>query len=297
MRPLLRLLNGIRALSRRAAVDEELDAELQEFLETAVDEKMQRGMSREQATRAARLELGLVSVESVKDRVRDVGWETQMESIWLDVRYALRGLRRAPGFTAAAVLTLAIGTGANVGIFSIIDHAMFRPLPVPAPEQLVNLLSPGPKAGSTSGNSNLGPTSAIFSYPLFRDLQRIQTIFTDVAAQRDFQANVSFGGQASHEPGWLESGSYFTVLGIPPAVGRLLTLDDDRVPGAHHVVIAMGQRILADPLQRRAHDCESNARRQWTSGSSRSSVSRLKTLSERHSTTRREFSCRSAWPR
>ena len=130
-----------------------------------------------------------------------------MESIWQDVRYALRGLRRAPGFTAAAVLTLAIGTGANVGIFSIIDHALFRSLPVPAPEQLVNLLSPGPKAGSTSGNSNLGPTSAIFSYPLFRDLQRIQTVFTDVVAQRDFQANVSFRGEASHEPGWLVSGS------------------------------------------------------------------------------------------
>jgi hypothetical protein len=82
---------------------------------------MRRGLGREQATRVARNELGLVSVESVKDRVRDVGWETQLESIWLDVRYALRGLRRAAGFTAAAVLTLAIGTGANVGIFSIIQ--------------------------------------------------------------------------------------------------------------------------------------------------------------------------------
>jgi predicted permease len=174
-----------------------------------------------------------------------------MTGIVQDVRYALRGLSRRLGFTAVAVLTLAIGTGANVGIFSIIDHALFRPLSVPAPEQLVNLLSPGPKTGSTSGNSNLGPTSAVFSYPLFRDLQRIQTVFTDVAAQRDFQANVSFRGEASHESGWLVSGSYFPVLDIPPAVGRLLTPDDDRVPGAHRVVVLSHEywrtRFNADP--------------------------------------------------
>jgi predicted permease len=237
MRWLRRVIGGANALARSERADRDLDEELRAYLETAVEEKMRRGLDREQAVRVARLELGLVSVESVKDRVRDVGWETHIESIWQDVRYALRGLRRAPGFTAAAVLTLAIGTGANVGIFSIIDHALFRPLPVPAPEQLVNLLSPGPKTGSTSGNSNLGPTSAIFSYPLFRDIQRIQTVFTDVAAQRDFEANVSFRGEASHEPGWLVSGSYFPVLGIQPAVGRLLTPDDDRVAGAHRVVV------------------------------------------------------------
>jgi hypothetical protein len=169
MRWLSRLIGGANALARTERTDRDLDDELRAYLETAVEEKMRRGLDREQAIRFARLELGLVSVESVKERVRDVGWETHIEGIWQDVQYALRGLRRAPGFTAAAVLSLAIGTGANVGIFSIIDHALFRPLPVPAPEQLVNLLSPGPKAGSTSGNSNLGPRSAIFSHPLFRD--------------------------------------------------------------------------------------------------------------------------------
>jgi hypothetical protein len=160
-----------------------------------------------------------------------------LESAWQDLRLAIRGLRRGPGFAAAAVLTLAIGTGANVAIFSIVDHALFRALPVPAPEELVNLSSPGPKTGSTSGNSNIGPTTAIFSYPLFKDLQSIQTVFTDVAAQRDFEANLSFRGEASHEPGWVVSGSYFPVLGIQPAVGRLFTPDDDRVAGAHRVVV------------------------------------------------------------
>jgi hypothetical protein len=97
MRWLRRVIGGANALARGERADRDLDEELRAYLETAVEEEMRRGLDREQAIRVARLELGLVSIESVKDRVRDVGWETQMESIWLDVRYALRGLRRAPG--------------------------------------------------------------------------------------------------------------------------------------------------------------------------------------------------------
>ncbi len=159
------------------------------------------------------------------------------ETLWQDVRYAVRGLRRTPGFTVATVLTLALGTGANVAIFSVIDHMLIRPLPVPAPDQLVNLSSPGPKAGATSAASGIGPTSNVFSYPLFRDLERVQTVFTGVAAHRNFDANVAFKGRASHEAGWLVSGSYFPVLALQPALGRLLTPDDDRAIGAHHVAV------------------------------------------------------------
>ena len=139
MRLLLRLLNGIRALFRRGIADEELDAELHAFLETAVDEKMRSGMSREQATRAARLELGLVSVGGVKDRVRNVGWESTVESVARDVQYAVRTLRNAPGFASVAVLTLALGIGANTAIFGLIDALMLRQLPVRDPDQLVVL--------------------------------------------------------------------------------------------------------------------------------------------------------------
>jgi predicted permease len=148
-------------------------------------------------------------------------------------------------------LTLALGTGANVAIFSVIDHALLRPLPVPDPDQLVNLSSPGPRAGSISGNSGIGPTSEVFSDPLFRDLEQVQTVFTGIAAHRDFEANVSFRGQASHEDGWLVSGSYFPVLGLRPALGRLLTPDDDRAIGAHHVAVLSHEywrtRFNADP--------------------------------------------------
>src|SRR5213080_2493150 len=99
-----------------------------------------------------------------------------VEHVWQDVRYAARSLRRAPGFALTVILTLALGTGVNVAIFSIVDHTLLRPLHVPNPDELVNLSSPGPKTGSTSANSEFGGKEDVFSYPLFRDLERLQTV-------------------------------------------------------------------------------------------------------------------------
>ena len=159
-----------------------------------------------------------------------------MTGIVQDFRVALRALRRSPGFTIATVLTLALGTGVNTAMFSMLYQALLRPLPVPAADQLVNLTSPGPRSGrtSTSGTARLAD---IFSYPLFRDLERAQSVFTGLAAHRDFPANVSHSGYASSEEGRLVSGSYFPVLQLRPAVGRLLTLQDDRGDGPHSVVV------------------------------------------------------------
>ena len=136
---LTRLVGGLVALLRRTRQERELDAELQEFLQMAIEAKLRAGMSRETATRAARMQLG--SAAAVKDHVRDVGWEHVFETTWQDVRFAARTLRRSPSFTAMAVLSLALGIGANTAIFSLINTLMLRSLPVSHPEQLVELLS------------------------------------------------------------------------------------------------------------------------------------------------------------
>jgi predicted permease len=153
-----------------------------------------------------------------------------------NLRLAFRTLARTPFVSLVAVLSLALGLGANSAIFSLFNQILLRPLPVPDPASLVNLGAPGPKSGSNSCNQS-GDCEQIFSYPMFRDLERVQTSFTGIAAHRNFGVNVAFGGQTESGRGILVSGSYFPVLGLQPAIGRLLTPDDDRTPGAHEVVV------------------------------------------------------------
>jgi predicted permease len=144
---------------------------------------------------------------------------------------ALRTLVRAPLVTSVAVLSLALGIGANAAIFSLFDQMLLRPLQVAEPERLVNLSAPGPKPGSQSSN-NAGRSEDIFSYPMFRDLERQQRVLTGLAAHRSFSANLAFRSQTLSGEGMLVSGSYFPVLGVRPALGRLLTPEDDAAPGA-----------------------------------------------------------------
>ena len=152
------------------------------------------------------------------------------------LRVAVRSLSRTPLVTAVAVLSLALGMGANAAIFSIYERLLLRPLPVPEPERLVNLLSPGAKAGSQSSGTP-GGVDAVWSYPMFRDLERAELPFAGLAAEVSFGANLAYGGNNLNGTGSLVSGGYFETLGLRPAVGRLLGREDDRHPGAHALVV------------------------------------------------------------
>ena len=218
MRLLRRVAAGLRAWVARDRTDRELDAELHDFLETAIEQKMRTGATREAATRAARLELG--SVAAVKDHVRDAGWESTLDSVAQDARYAIRSLRKSPGFTAVAVLTLALGIGATTAIFSVLEAVLLKSLPVQKPEELVLV-----RAGGL--------------YPVFHAFQRHTDIFADLLATSgvtpldvEVQPGVRERTQVS-----LVSGSYFSTLNVGAATGRVFTAADDVTPGAHPVAV------------------------------------------------------------
>src|SRR5579864_4472016 len=153
-----------------------------------------------------------------------------------NLKLAARTLFKTPFVTLIAIVSLALGIGANAAIFSLFNQLLLRPLPVPQPEQLVNLAAPGPKpGGETCGIAS--DCDDVFSYPMFRDLERRQTSFTGIAAHFLFDANLSYKGQTLKGEGVLVSGSYFPVLGIQPAVGRLLMPADAPSIGESHVVV------------------------------------------------------------
>jgi predicted permease len=154
----------------------------------------------------------------------------------VNLRFAFRMLFKAPFVTTVAIISLALGIGANAAIFSLFNQVLMRPLPVERPRELVNLGSPGPKPGSQSCGQP-GDCDSVFSYPMFRDLEKQQTVLTGIAAHVFFGANLAYNSQTTSGTGALVSGSYFPVLGLRPAAGRLLNPSDDLPPGEPHVVV------------------------------------------------------------
>jgi predicted permease len=152
------------------------------------------------------------------------------------LKLAFRTLFKTPLVTTVAILSLALGIGANAAIFSCFNEILLASLAVPHPDQLVNLAAPGPKPGSTSCGQ-AGGCDEVFSYPMFRDLQKVQTVFTGIAAHKPFGANLAYEGQTMSGQGLLVSGSYFPVLQLTPALGRLIDPHDDRVTGESPVVV------------------------------------------------------------
>jgi putative ABC transport system permease protein len=162
---------------------------------------------------------------------REIGRETFMNG-----KLALRRLLKTPFVSLIAIVSLALGIGANAAIFSLFDQTLLRPLPVVRPSELVNLAAPGPKPGSNSCGQ-AGSCEEVFSYPMFRDLERLQTVFTGIAAHVAIGANLAYHGQTLNGEALLVSGSYFPLLGLQPALGRLLTVADDKNIGGHFVTV------------------------------------------------------------
>jgi predicted permease len=157
-----------------------------------------------------------------------------MDTLWQDLRYGFRTLIKNPGFTAVAVLTLALGLGANTAIFSLTDQILLRLLPVEKPDELVVLRSPGPKQGRVWSD---GDSDTSFSYPLYKELRDKNNVFAGLLARFAVPLSVASDGQTERANGELVSGNYFEVLGVRPVLGRVFTDDDDRTPGTSPVVV------------------------------------------------------------
>ncbi len=251
--------SGIRALFYRRRLNAELSDELRDYIESATAEKMKNGMSREEALRAAKAEMG--SAEAVKDEVRDVGWEARFYSIGQDLRYALRMLRKHPGFTTVAVLSLALGIGANTALFSLYNAVFLKRLPVQNPGDLVvfdwKIPAKGKRMYRSLDGMNRTDASGVmsstsFPYIFFERLRDSgRTTLTSVFAFAPvYQFNVNVDGQADIASGLAASGEYFSGLGASASVGRTFTTDDDRSNAPPVAVISYGywqRRFGADP--------------------------------------------------
>src|SRR5262245_48221477 len=240
--PLLRGLSSLwRNLFRKARKDQELTEEIDAYLEMLVEQKINDGLDPAEARRAALIELG--GKEQLKEKVLDVRVGHQFETLWQDLRYGLRTLGRNPAFAAVAVLSLALGIGANTAIFSLMDAVLLKMLPVKNPEQLV-FLERGGGPPSPKRSSNL-------TYPFFEQLRAQNEALAGVCTFVGGLVNVMADGQAEVAQGQRVSGGFFTTLGVGALLGRTISEEDDKVPGAHPVVVISHhywrRRFASDP--------------------------------------------------
>ena len=219
-----RVRHACRNLLHKSAVERELDEELRAAEDTLRDRYVAQGMSEPEARRAARLALG---GEPLRDAVRDVRAGVRLELLLGDVKYAVRALGKARAFTTAAVLSLALGIGANAAIFTFINALALSPLPVEHPDALVEIAARGSE-------------STIISFPMYRDLTARQQAMTGIVATAgETPVRVTVPAASGGDGADIDnvrvsfvSGNYFSVLGVAPAAGRLFLPEDDRDPAS-----------------------------------------------------------------
>src|SRR5215831_18894703 len=217
--------SGLRSLLRKGQVDRELDEELGAYVEMAADEKMRQGMSRKEALRAVRLESG--SLDATKEIVRSGGWESFVEACWQDLRNASRTLRKSPSFTAVALLTLALGIGANTAIFSVVNAVLLRPLPYKDSNHLVQVIG---------HDQQRGVDFDWVSFPKYHDWAEQNKAFQYMAAYKFHALNLTNVSQAQMLFGIKASANLLPTLGAEPILGRNFRPEEDE-PGRDHEVI------------------------------------------------------------
>jgi predicted permease len=220
--------DGLRSLFRKEQFTQELDEELNGFLEMAADEKVKQGMSRKDALRAVRLERG--SLEATKEVVRSASWEFLVEACWQDLHFAARVLRKNPGFTASAILTLALGVGANTAIFTVVQGVLLAPLPYHEPDRLVTVWLNNFRLKS--------PTN--LSYRDFMDWERTAPPFEKMSAYAWRSFDLSSPGNPEHLEGREISSNFLSTLGVELALGREFSGEEDRNGGAPVAIISNG---------------------------------------------------------
>jgi predicted permease len=212
---------------RRVEVD--LDQEVHSHLEMLIEENIRAGMPPEEAQRAARIELG--GIEQVKEQVREERIGNWLRSVISDCRYGVRQLRKNPGFTSVAVLTLALGIGANTAIFTLLHASLWRPLPISAPQQIFHIMR-----ASSSGDF-AGEFSC--SYPLFENFSKIARPRGEVFAKSEARVRKFGIDVLSNErvAGEAVSANFFSVLSVDPILGRVFEPQDDSVLGGNRVAV------------------------------------------------------------
>jgi predicted permease len=230
-------MNRVRSFFRRAPLDADLDAEMASHLEFAIEENLQRGMTLEEARRKAMVRFG--GVQQAREVQRAARGLPFVDVLGQDLRYTVRTLGRDLGFTVVAVLILALGIGANVAVFSVVNTILLRPLPFPESQQLVWIAPPPQKCGLSC---------ATYSADAYEEFKAQTRSYEDVTGYEAFTSpdNYRLTGRGQPEPatGMEVIGNFFEVLGVQPAMGRLFTAQESRA-GAHPVA------LLAYPYWRR----------------------------------------------
>jgi len=235
------MVTGLRSLFHREKVNRELAEELGAYLEMVAEEKRKQGTTGEEALRAVRLERG--SLELAKEVVWSARWESFVETCLQDLHYGARILRKSPGFAAVAVLTLALGIGANTAIFSVVYTVLLKALPYPQADRLVMVYENLPLPNYQNNRNTPSPGN-------FSDWSAQNTVFENMAAYSNRSFNVTGTGEPVRIEGELVSAAFFPTLRVNAALGRVFIPEEDR-PGSSHVAVMSDglwrSRFGADP--------------------------------------------------